>query len=838
MKFYTFAQQYGNHILYRGIENGISVIEKVPFKPTLYIPGKNAKSGWKSLYDSTPLDPVEFGDIKEAKAFIETYKDVEGISVHGFQKFQYQFINQTFPNDIQYDLSKLNILTYDLEVINPEGESAFPDVRTADTPIVTCAFHSSIDNKTMVYGVKAYTRQPDDNFEYVLFDNEKEMLKGIVLLFQTSKPHVITGWNTETFDTPYLINRIMRILDESWVKKLSPFGIVNENLTTVNDKEIQTYNIFGVVELDYLLLYKKYGTYSAKESYTLGFIAQEELGETKVELPGISFYENYTKFHTEFIRYNSVDVDLVQKMEKKMRLIELAFAIAYMYHSNIVDVFKTVLPWEVFIFNHLAKDKIAVPPKRHGVKAEFEGAWVKDPLVGLHGWTMSWDFSSLYPSIIRQWNISPETFVSSEINTTVDDWIQDNKVSKAAVNLAIQKDCAVAANGTMYKKDYQGFLPALMEYCMIGRKVAKTEMLKLENEYQITKNEELLSRISELHNKQMALKISANSVYGAVGNSGFHYYDSRQAEAITLSGQYSDINLANKINAKLNKILKTNNVDYIISGDTDSVYANVQPIVDLFAPTKTIDQIVAFLDRFGKEVIQPVINESVNEIFDKMNCFDKVMDSKREAIASKVLYRAKKNYAMYVHNSEGVSYDPPKLKVLGIEIVRSNTPQWCRKNLKKSLLMIFESNEKELQKKFLELEKEFKTLPAHDIGRPSGVSDISKHFDGIKIKDSKSVPMHVRAAINYNIACAPLSNLEQIVNGGKIKYVYLKMPNPIKQNVIGFPSHSKLPAELKLDKYIDYNTQFEKTFENPLKSLTDVAKWSLRDESDLTSFFG
>jgi len=834
---YTYCQQRGNYLLYRGIDNGRQVLEKIEFKPTLYVSSKKPNPEWKSLYEGSPLDAVNFDSIKDAKNFIETYKDVHGMEIHGFQKFQYQFINETFPEDIEYNLSDLVILTLDLEVVDPEIERGFPDIRTADTPIVTVSLHNSKTNKTIVMGYKEYKKQAEDDFEYKLYKDEAEMLKRLVEYFQVNKPDVLTGWNTEGFDTPYMINRIMRVLDESWVKKLSPFGIVNEKITKVNDREVQTYDIMGLIELDYLLLYKKYGSFGGKESYALGFIAQDELGKTKKELPGTSFRDNYVNHFGKFVQYNSEDSVLVKELEEKLKLIELAFAMAYMYKCNVQDVFRTVVPWEIFIFNHLAKEKIAVPPRRPGMKGLVEGAWVMMPEIGMHGWTMTFDFASLYPSIIRQWNISPETFRPADVDIGVQDWLSNNEKSQEALGIAQSYNCTVAANGAMYSKEKQGFLAALMEYCMVERKVAKKSMLKLEAEYQTTKNAALIPKISALNNKQMALKLAANSLYGALGNEGFHYYDYRMAEAITLTGQLCDIHLGNHLSKKFNKILKTENVKYTIYGDTDSLFLNCQPIVDKFVNGKNIDQITAFLDKFADQVCQPAIDESVAEIYNMTNSFDNVMSSKREAIASKCLFRGKKNYAMYVHDSEGVKYDPPKLKVMGIEIVRSNTPQWCRKNLKECLLMIFEKDEQSLQNHFKTIEKAFLALSAHEIARPTGVSDISKYWDGKKVKPG-AIPMHVRAAINYNIAAASIPELEQIINGGKIKYVYLKLPNPIRQNVIGFPSHMKLPVAFGLDKYVDYTVQFEKTFKNVMESLTVPAGWDLEERSTLEAFYG
>jgi len=309
------------------------------------------------------------------------------------------------------------------------------------------------------------------------------------------------------------------------------------------------------------------------------------------------------------------------------------------------------------------------------------------------------------------------------------------------------------------------------------------------------------------------------------------------AEAITLTGQLSDIHLANLLNMNFNKILETKDVDYIIAGDTDSVIINCQRIVDKFASNKSTGDVVKFLDDFAIKICQPIINNSVSVIFDKMNAYDKIMGSKREAIASKMLYRAKKIYAMYVYNSEGVAYNPPKLKVMGIEIVRSSTPKWCRNKLKELLQLMFESDEYTLRKRFLELEKEFKTLPPSEVAFPRGVSDIGKYFANNAIRTGMTVPMHVRAACLFNMNAVKFKQYQQIQNGDKIKFLYLKMPNPIRQNVIGFPSNIDLPPEFKLHGYLDYDTQFEKTVENAMKSLTDCAGWKLREESSLESFF-
>lgn len=837
-KFYTYSKQWGNSILFRGYENGLAICEKIPFKPSLFVPSKNTDAEWKGLYNSEPLDEIVFDSIKEAKSFVETYKDVGGFAVHGYQKYDMQYICQNYPGKVEYDIAHVNIVTIDIETvfIGDEEEGGFPDIEAAIVPVVLISLHSSRDDKTFVYGFKEYTPDASDLFEYVQFEDEKDMLKALIVYFQTSKLDILTGWNIETFDMPYLCNRIQNLFDESMVKKLSPFGMVREKKLEIRGKEIQVYEIFGIITLDYLPLYKKLAARSIMESYTLGFIAEIELGQSKLEMDGISFRDNYENFHQQFVQYNALDSLLVKRLDEKLKLIPLTFALAFQYKSNLEDVFRTVSPWETLIYNYLYSKNIAVPPRQNIPDGSFEGAYVKEPVPAMYGWTMSFDFSALYSSIMQQWNISPETYKSPSIDLNVDMCLSNDIKYQDAQDIARLDKCSLAANGAMFDTTFDGLLPSILKGLKRDRDTAKNAMLILETEYELNGDKTLIPRISALNNEQTALKLLGNGVYGAGGNSGFHYYNYKAAEAITLCGQYSNKHLENALNSKMNSIMKTQGIDYVIYCDTDSDYINCQNMVDKFMPNKSKDEIVRFLDKFAKTVCQPIINSSVKEIFDKMNCKNPVMDSKREAIASRALFRGKKNYALYVHNSEGVSYDPPKLKTIGIEVVRSSTPAWCRKKLKESIMMLFEKTETEFKSYFEVIESEFLTLTPDEIAFPRGTTNIDKWHDNFKIKSR--CPIHVRSAIVYNKAIQDIKNLYTLQSGDKLKFLYMVLPNPVRENVFGFPSNVKFPSELKLDKYIDYRTQFEKTFENPMRSLTDVAGWKLRDESSLESFFG
>jgi len=833
LKFYTHCSTYGSKILYRGYNNGHPVLMRDDFKPTLFVTSKK-KSDWKSLY-GTELSPVTLGDMKEAKDFVKRYEGVEGFEIHGMTDFQYQYINQNFKGDIEHDVDQMRICFLDIEVVGEDG--GFPDIQSASTPIVLIAMNDKTTNRSVVFGLKTFNKTSDDKFEYRVFRDEVTMLKEFILYWQQNTPDIVSGWNIDQFDFPYLINRIVRILDEDHAKRLSPFNMIRERMVEIRGKEVQTFDIVGINQIDYLDAYKKFGTYSAKESYALNFILQEELGKEKLELPGYSFQDSYENHFDTFVRYNAWDAESVHELDNKMKLLDLIVSVAFLVKCNFRDVFGPVKTWDVFIYNHLDKKNIAVPPRSKKIAGEFEGAWVKDVVPGMYGWTMSFDFASLYPSIIRQWNLSPETLVQYEmapisVNAVV------NPIDKNMqwFDYAKEQNYTIAANGSMYRKDKKGILPELMEFLMVGRKTSKKEMLALQKTYEETKDKSLIPKISALDNRQMALKILANAGYGAITNAGFRYFDLRIGEAVTLTGQASDRHVEKSLNIYMNRLMKTQDVDYVTYGDTDSVYLNVDPIVHkIYSSPNDTEKVVSTLDKIGQEIQKNVIQQSIDTVSDLCNCFDKLMDMKREAIASKAIWTAKKRYAMMVHDSESVKYTPYKMKIMGMEIVKSSTPQTVRKELRAALPIIFEQGEIALRNFVAEVKERFMLLPVEDIAFPRSASDIDKWVDRETYKSG--TPIHVRGAILFNKFTKEFDKYDKIRNGDKIKFVYLKLPNPIRENVISFSSSGTLPIELKLDKYIDRELQFEKTFLAPLEGITNAINWNLVERATLEDFF-
>ena len=389
-----------------------------------------------------------------------------------------------------------------------------------------------------------------------------------------------------------------------------------------------------------------------------------------------------------------------------------------------------------------------------------------------------------------------------------------------------------AANGSCYRKDTVGIMPEIIKAYYDERKQAKSDMLSAQNEYQKNKSVELEREISRLENKQMAVKILLNSLYGAMGSKWYRYFDLRVAEGITTTGQKVIKHAADAINTEMNKLLNTNE-DYVIAIDTDSVYVTFASLVEKFSPKNP----VAWLDKICKTHFEPKMSEAYDKLFESENCLENRMVMAREVIADRGIWVAKKRYLLNVHNSEGVQYAKPKLKMMGIEAIKSSTPEVVRERFREIFDIILNSSESEVQKYISDFRREFKNLPPEMVSFPRGVSEIDKWMDSKDIY-KKGCPIHVRGSLLYNNFIKKnnlLRKYEDIKSGNKIKFVYLKMPNILKENVISFPQY--LPPEMGLQRYIDYDKMFNKTFIEPLNFVLHAIGWRAEQESTLEAFF-
>ena len=831
MNFYTNVLQWGNQLFVRAVVNGERQNFKVKYRPTLYSPVPGKETGYKTL-DGVSVLPTEFDSIKEAKDWVSSHKNQPEL-VYGNTQFAYNYIADTYKGDVKWDLDKLLMVTIDIEV---QCENGFPSPTEAEEEMLSITIKNHQNKKIVVWGIGKFETDRED-VTYIECESEVHLFKEFLIFWEKHQPDIITGWNTEFFDIPYLCNRIIKLFGEDELKRLSPWGSVQEREVFKMGRNHQTYNIQGVAALDYFDLYRKF-TYQAQESYRLDHIAKVELGESKDGNPYDTFSEWYQKDFQSFIEYNIQDVEIVDKLEDKMKLIELCLTMAYDGKVNHVDVLGSVRYWDVLIYNYLRERNIVIPQKRNAKKAEqFEGAYVKDPQVGMHKWIMSFDLNSLYPHLIMQYNISPETLLPSNKQEGLVDKILDGKVRN-------DTEYSMTPNGAFFRKDKRGFLPEIMENMYNDRVKYKKLMLQAQQEYEDTKKPSLLKDISRYNNIQMAKKISLNSAYGAIGNNWFRYFDLMVATAITSSGQLSIRWIEKALNIYLNKIVGTEEEDYVIASDTDSVYITFDTLVSKSFKDRnpSTESIVNFLDKIATTKIEPFINKSYQSLADTVGAYEQKMIMAREVIADKGIWTAKKRYILNVHDSEGVRYSEPKLKIMGIEAVKSSTPAPCREKIKEALKIIINGDEKMLNTFIQEFREEFMTLSPEEIAFPRSCNGVKK-FTGESSLFGKGAPMHVKGAILYNhlVKENKLSGkYPYIQEGDKVKFVNMKQPNIYTSSAFSFITF--FPKELDIRDRIDYDVQFTKAFVEPLRFITEKMNWLIDDsygtQGSLEDFFG
>ena len=814
MNFYTNVIQWGNNLLVREIKNGQRTNSKVRYSPTLYAPVQK-QTPYKNLNGGYVTD-LTFTNMKEAREWVASMKDQPHL-VYGNTQYPYTYIADTHKGQVDWDLEKILIVTIDIEV---QCENGFPSPREAAEELLSITIKNHQTKRIVVWGIGDFETNRKD-VTYIKCDNEVHLLKEFLVFWEKYYPDIVTGWNSEFFDIPYVCNRIKKLFGEDELKRLSPWGGVKDREVYQMGRHHQVYEIQGIAALDYFDLYRKF-TYTAQESYRLDYIAKVELGERKDGNPYETFREWYVKDYQSFIEYNINDVELVDKLEDKMRLIELCLTMAYEAKVNYTDVLGTVRYWDILIYNYLRERNIVIPQKIDHKKVEkYEGAYVKDPIVGMHNWVMSFDLNSLYPHLIMQYNISPETLVNSGVEPEegMVDKILDGKIRNTT-------EYCMTPNGAFFRKDKRGFLPEIMENIYNDRTKYKRLMLDAKQEYEDTKDPKLLKDISRYNNIQMAKKISLNSAYGAIGNNWFRYFDLMVATAITTSGQLSIRWIEKALNIYLNKILETKNEDYVIASDTDSVYITFDKLVDkVFGERRETRKIVNFLDTIAKKKLEPFIDRSYSALYKVTNAYEQKMEMGREAIADKGIWTAKKRYILNVFDMEGVRYKNPQLKIMGIEAVKSSTPAPCRERIKSALNIIMTGDEKQLNTFIQDFRKEFMALPPEEIAYPRSCNGLEK-FRGESSLFASGAPIHVKGSILYNYLLDK-KNLKgkyvKIQNGDKIRFLYMKQPNIYQSSAFSFMT--TIPRELDIVDKIDYDIQFEKSFVEPLKFITDKINW-------------
>jgi DNA polymerase elongation subunit (family B) len=848
--FYTNVLNFGGKILYRGVFQGERVMQRIDYSPSLYLPARKRDTKFKSL-DGLPLERKEFETIKEAKDFIKKYDGIPGAPViYGQTRFEYAYIADQHTGPIDHDMSKIKVDFIDIEV---GSENGFPDPYLANEPITAITI-ITLNGTTYTWACGDY--DPNGDEIYFKCKDEWTLCKRFITHWSNNYPDIITGWNTKFFDIPYLINRFRKILGEDETKKLSPWRFITERKTVVNGRQLTAYNMTGVESLDYIELYKWYAPNGkSQESYRLDHIANVELGESKISYEEFdNLHALYRLNHQKFIEYNIKDVELVIKLEQKLKLIEMAIGLAYDTKTNFEDVFAQTRMWDSLTNSYLFERDIIVPPRIIKDKdAAFEGAYVKEVQVGAHDWVASFDLDSLYPHLMMQYNISPETLIepeyyTDEMRAILSQGVTVNKLLAKQIDLSGLEglNVTMTPNGQFFRTDKQGFLPEMLETMYEDRKKFKKLMLQakqeLENETDESKKYEIEKRISKFNNIQLAKKVGLNSAYGALGSQYFRFYDLRMALGVTTAGQLSIRWIEAKINAYMNKVLETSGADYVIASDTDSIYLRMAELVNKVYGVDGVvkmpkQKVIDFMDKVCEGKIKPYIDKSYQELAEYVHAYHQKMRMKREGLSDRGLWTAKKRYILNVYNNEGVQYKEPDLKVMGLEMIKSSTPAVIREKMKEAVKIMMQGKEEDIHKFIEDFKTEFKALPPEEISTPRGMNGLSKYTDAALLYKS-GTPIHVKGAILYNHYLKE-NKLDKkyplIQEGEKVKFSYLKMPNILKDTVISFPG--RLPVELGLHKFIDYDTQFDKNFLDPIRAILECMGWTTEKVSSLEDFF-
>lgn len=833
MRFYTNVTRRGDRLLVREVYNGQKKNYTVDYHPNLFV-STNKQSEWKSLFGKN-VEVVSPGTMKECSAFAQQYTDVEGFDVFGNDfSFPHQYIIREYPGQIQYQKENISIWSIDIETTTENG---FPSLTNPieEINVITMVNMTNGEIHTFLY---KSAKNIEEGSQIHLFSSEKDMLYGFLSFWKQAQPDILSGWNSEFFDAPYLVARIDSVLGSKAVSMLSPFGYVRQTTTIVMEKECPIVDILGVGQLDFLALYKKF-TYVNRESYKLDHIAYVELDKRKLDH---SEYATFRDFYThgwddKFVRYNQIDAHLIYQLENKLKLIDLALMLAYTAKINYDEVFSPVNTWDALIHNYLWEKKICVPTKPHNEKVPYEGAYVKEPKKGKHMYVASFDATSLYPSIMQAWNMSPERLikVDKRYAAPIDVHL------RGEVAIPEDRSVSIAVNGAVFDNSEIGVMGSIIDYFMTLRKTTKNLMLSKKKEkenYEETSKEykALSDEISYLDVKQLAVKILLNSLYGACANAHFRYYDIHIASAITLNGQFIIRRCGEEIDRKLCKKFGVEQCN--IYSDTDSLYITFGDSLDRNFPNASIEKKIDIMDKLCEDIVRPVINNTCTELQNKYGCFRHTISFKREALGDIGIWAGKKKYVLNVYDNEGVRYKEPHIKIMGLEMIKSSTPEVVRNRLTDSLPIVLHGNEDQLKQFVDEFKVQFDSFTPEQIAFPRGVNNVDDYKGSGNKLYIKGTPLHVKAALIHNhlVSKLKLSKKYQLIRSGdKIKYLYL-LPNKLREESIGFIG--ELPVEFDLHKYVDYEVMFEKTFLDPLNGLIENLGWSVHAHASLADFFG
>lgn len=747
------------------------------------------------------------------------------------------------------------ILTYDIEV---EMLSGLPDTETAQNEITSIAMHDSATDDYFVLVVdkdRIIDNKKTEKATILRFDSERELLQEFLTIYETINPTIVTGWNIDSFDTPYLYNRLKNLFGQSHANRLSPIG------ECFWSPYRQRYYAAGVSYLDYIRLYRNYN-YTELPNYRLDTIGRIELDKGKVEYDG-NLDELFKTDLEKFIEYNLVDVEIVVELDRKLQFIELCQAICHAGHVPYEDFVYSSKYLEGALLTYLKRRDLVAPNKPQDRKKRLEelkekgeekfiGAYVKPPIVGKYEWIYDLDLTSLYPSIIMTLNISPETKIEKLSDWNSQEFLKGGREQyhtegggiikrENLKSLLDERNVSISSNGVIYSLDNVGCIPGILDLWFKKRVEYKDEMKRWGKSGDTEKYEFYKKR-------QLVQKILLNSLYGVLGLPAFRFYDRENAEAVTTTGQEVIKSTADMVNVKYNKELGTKGDDHNIYIDTDSIFFSAVPILDKRKPgweDKTQNEIAGYVNEIAEEV-QDYLNQFYDIFSERILNVPKDkhrLEIKKEYVAKAGLWIAKKRYAQWIISDNGVPVD--KLDVKGLDIKRSSFPKSFQKIMSNVLIDILKGkDELEITDMVMDFKNNLSKLSVVDIAKNSSVKNLSKYMGKRRkpFEIQKGTPAHVKAAIIYNDLLQHYKSpykYSPMRDGDKIKWVYLKN-NPMNIDGVALNGYNDPPEiEEFIQSYIDYDRIFERELKNKLQDFYDAVGWGdiISEQRNAEKFF-
>jgi len=848
-------------IYHRYLENGSRHEEYIDFKPFCGIVSPSvSESSIKTLYDK-PLELKQFDSITNFKKWARDNEDY--IDIYGNIRPEYMFLASTYHTEIPIQWDQMRIDNFDIEVLREDG---FPDAEIADWPVTAITIQDVVKKTYTTFGFNNYKNHNKENVDYIHCDNEKDLLRQYIDYCVERRPDILTGWNIINFDIPYMVNRIKKVLGKLWANKISPINKLKaRTYKDAFDNEVNTYDIMGTV-IYYMELYAKFN-FEPRDGKSLEVIAQAELGKGKLDYKAGDNTSLTDLYHNDFqtyIDYNIKDCELVGLIDDKRQYLRLAVNLTYMAKCLFTDVMGTVGIWDAYLYNILLQKKILCPPRKTNIKSSFPGGWVEKPHKGLNGMNMVFDIASSYPNSIISYNISNETIMEfsalpKELQVLADsirpkysdkefiwmindntfdvNWLEEN------VKPLLQKyDLCMTPWGEFFRRDKLGFIPEVVDEIFKSRKKTKSLMKTIDfssNEY------------NALDSKQLAFKTLMNSLYGAMSNIWFRYFDIRMAGSITSAGQASVKGSAKYIKDEIQGLVS-------LYTDTDSIFLDFQPLIDKRFKNKehTFIDDHDFCMKLSSMLVEPKLVEFFERLTKGLNTHSNTLIMESEVLADAWISVEKKKYSMRIINDEGEEFfnretlelgkwnfdktkfevGKVKLKTKGLSLIQSTTPQFTRAKLKQSLELIFQFRDEQMIKdKFKEWKDEFMTLPFEELSMPRSVSTFNKYVEG-----ATGAQAHVRSAIAFNKALIDMKldlDYQPINQGDKIRYAYIKVPNIFGIEVMAIKD--KMPERINNNISIDWDIQWEKCFTSQLQKIFETIGWNMSEDNiSLEDFFG